>query len=425
MSSATARRGGGLAWTVWALGTAFYAYGFFQRVAPSVMVSELMREFAATAVVLGNLSAFYFYAYAGLQLPLGVVLDALGPRRVMAAGALVAALGSTLFGAAETLGLAYLGRLLIGAGVAVALIGTLKLAMAWFPARRFATVSGLTMLVGTLGAVAGQAPLAAFVEAVGWRAALLWAATFGLLMAVLLWTVVRDQPAPAPLAPGGATAAQPSIAQGLRRILANPQTWLIALYSGMMSAPWLTFAGLWGVPFAMVAYGLDRSAAAAAMSVVLIGFAVGAPLGGWISDAMSRRRPVMIGGAAGCLVTWLLILYLRQPPMAVIYVVFFLNGWFSGTVIIMFALAREHNAPQFGGTLAGFINTAGIGTVAILQPSVGYVLDLLWTGEMQDGLRLYAEATYLRAFLAFPACAAVALVASVVTRETHCRQQVH
>jgi MFS family permease len=152
---------GPLPWFMWSLGALFFCYAFFQRVAPSVLVSDLMRDFGVGAAVLGNLSAFYFYAYAGMQLPLGVLVDNWGPRRILAGGALVCGLGTLMFATADTLGPAYLGRLLIGAGAGFAFVATMKLAGTWFPPRRFALMSGLTGMMGMAGAVAGQAPMAA------------------------------------------------------------------------------------------------------------------------------------------------------------------------------------------------------------------------------------------------------------------------
>ncbi len=108
--------GGPLPWLMWSLGALFFCYAFFQRVAPSVLVSDLMRDFGVGAAVLGNLSAFYFYAYAGMQLPLGVLVDNWGPRRILTGGALVCGLGTLMFATADTLGPAYLGRLLVGGG---------------------------------------------------------------------------------------------------------------------------------------------------------------------------------------------------------------------------------------------------------------------------------------------------------------------
>ena len=148
VSGQTTRR----AWLVWAPAALFFALVFFQRTAPGVMVEELMRDFSVGAALLGNLAAFYFYAYASVQLGVGLVLDNWGPRRVLTGAALVAAAGAVVFALAESLHAAYLGRLLIGLGCAFGWIGCLTVIGQWFPARRFATVAGLSGMVGMVGA---------------------------------------------------------------------------------------------------------------------------------------------------------------------------------------------------------------------------------------------------------------------------------
>ena len=201
----TGREGGGAAalgrlpWFMWSLGALFFCYGFFQRVAPSVMISDLMRDFGVTAGVLGNLSAFYFYAYAGMQLPVGVVVDNWGSRRVLAGGALICSIGTLLFATATTLGPAYLGRFLIGCGAGIALMATMKLAATWLPPGHFALMSGLTGMLGMVGAVGAQAPMAAMVAHFGWRDTLSATAAGGVAIAFVNTIIMASGAAFQPL----------------------------------------------------------------------------------------------------------------------------------------------------------------------------------------------------------------------------------
>ena len=184
-----------LAWSVWALGASLYLAGFFQRVAPAVMTQELMADFGIAAAGLGQLSAFYFYSYVAIQVPTGLAVDRYGPRRVLAAGALVATLGGLAFAMAPTFGTAALGRLAVGAAVGVAFVATLKLAAHWFPARRFALASGLTLACGVIGAVGAGAPLRAAISAFGWRPVMLASAAAIALVFAAIILIVRDDPA--------------------------------------------------------------------------------------------------------------------------------------------------------------------------------------------------------------------------------------
>ena len=296
--------GGARAWLIWALGSLCFAYAFFQRVAPSVMVDELMRDFAVGAAVLGNLSAIYFYAYAGLQIPVGMALDRWGPRRMLTGAISLAALGSAIFATADSLALAYLGRLMIGAGSAVGFVGTLMLVSRWFPIGRFAFLSGMTMLVAMAGGVLGQAPLAPVVEAVGWRATLAGAGAFGVVLAVTIWLLVRDRP-PGQAADSGHTAGRAGLLADLRVVLSSRQNWVVGFYGAAMSGPMLSYAALWGVPHMMHIHGLGRAAAAGSASLVLLGWAVGAPVAGWFSDRIGRRKLPLMVAAALTLVVWI------------------------------------------------------------------------------------------------------------------------
>ena len=181
-------------WVIWFVGALTFTYAFMQRVSPSVMIDPLMADLMVSGAVLGNISAFYFYIYAGAQIPIGMMIDRFGPRRLIAPALLVAALGSFIFAQAEVIETAYLGRFLVGFGVAFGYVGTLKLATNWFPARRFALLSGMTMSLGMLGAIYGQAPLAALVEDSGWRQTLILLALLAVGLSAAVWLIVRDRP---------------------------------------------------------------------------------------------------------------------------------------------------------------------------------------------------------------------------------------
>ena len=408
------------AWLIWSVGAASFAYAFLQRVSPSVMVEDLMRDFAVSGAILGNLSAIYFYAYAGLQIPVGVALDNWGPRRMLTAAAAIAAIGSVLLASADGLTVAYLGRLLVGVGCAVGFVGSLKIATHWFPSNRFAFVAGMSMLAGMAGGVIGQAPMAALVEAVGWRDALLVAGALAVAIAAASWLIVRDRP---PGADGAAAEPEPrrNVFADLKQVVARPQNWVVAFFGAAMSAPMLAYGGLWGVPHLMQTYGLDRPAAAGSASVLMLGWAAGAPLSGWTSDRLGRRRLPMAVAAAISLACWLALLYVPDLPLAVAWLLLFAIGASSAGMVISYAVARESSPVKVSGAVTGFVNTATVGSGALMQPLVGWFLDVNWDGTLVDGVRLYGAAAYDVALITMPACAAASFVSVWLIRETFCR----
>ena len=383
------------------------------------MIDQLMRDLGVGAAVLGNLSAFYFYAYAGLQIPVGITLDRWGPRRVLTAAAAICAFGSLCFALSESLILLYLGRLMIGVGSAFGFVGALKLASVWFPARRFAQVSGMTLMIGMFGGIAGQAPLAVLVDAVGWRPALAGAAAAGALLAFGIWRIVRDRPPDSP--PPGPRDTPSSVAAALRRVLGRPQNWAIAFVGAATSAPLLAFAGLWGVAWLMQVQGMTRTEAAATTSLLLIGWAVGSPLAGTLSDRLARRKPVLVAAAGGGLLCLCAILYLPGLPGSALSVLFFVTGFFLGGMVVCFAIAREINPGAVGGTALAFTNMAVTGTGALFQPLIGALLDFYWDGAMIEGVRLYAPEAYRAALSVLVIFLAAGLGVAFFVRETRAK----
>jgi MFS family permease len=395
-------------------GALFFFYAWVLRVAPSVMIEELMRDFAVGAAALGNLSAFYFYGYAGMQVPIGMMIDRFGPRRLMTVAAGVCALGCVLFAMSSAFWGVAAGRFFIGASAAFSLVGAMAVAGHWFPARRFALLSGLAMMMGMAGGVFGQAPMRVVVEHYDWRTAMLMAAAGGLALAIAAWATVRDRHR------GSGGVRQ--VFGGLGRVLRNPQTWLIAIAGLGTTGPLLGFAGLWGVPYLEATQGVDRTAAAAVTSSLFIGWGVGAPLFGWFSDRIGRRRLPFVIGVALCTATIGALVYLPGLPLLAISGLCFLCGFGGSSQIVGFAAVREHNVASLSGTAIGFVNGMVTGAGALYQPSLGWLLDLAWGGQMAAGARIYDPSAYRFAFSAIAAGAVIGLCCTLLMRETYCRQ---
>jgi len=263
-----------LSWAVWGLGAILYLIGFYQRVAPAVMTSELMVSFNIGATGLGNLSGIYFYSYVAMQVPTGILADRWGPRRLLSAGALVAGAGALVFAMAPSFIWAGMGRLLIGGSVAVAFVAMLKLAAHWFAPRHFALTSGMALFCGIIGAVFAGVPLRLLVSAMGWRPVMIGSGLITLAVAVLIWMLVRDDPGEKGYisyahAVSGVTP-HPRFMTGIKAIFKHRNPWLLCLIPGGIVGSVLTFSGLWGVPFLTTHYGLSLMLAWLVLGAVLI-----------------------------------------------------------------------------------------------------------------------------------------------------------
>lgn len=363
---------------VFALALASFVLSFFHRTAPAAIAGELTQAFSISAAVLGTLAATYFYVYTVLQIPVGVLADTLGPRKLLAGGSAIAALGSLLFALAPAWELAAVGRTLVGIGVSVAFISILKVSAVWFPANRFATLAGLTMFAGNLGAVIAGAPLAWLVTQASWRTVFVGLAALSALLAVLSWWRVRDRPedlglpAVNPAAP--ATQRLPWM-RAVARVLANRVTWPAFFVNVGVGGSFLAFAGLWAVPFLQQTRGMSRVDAAQHSSLLLLGVAFGSLLVGLVSDRLQSRRGVMRAFVVLYLLSWApWVLHVDWPHAATL-------GWFllMGLLIPGFTLswtiAKEANPVEFSGIATAVVNVGIFLGTGVLQPLVGWVLD--------------------------------------------------
>ena len=396
----------------WFFCALFFFYAFVLRVAPAVMVEELMREFTVGAAILGYLSATYLYIYAALQIPLGLVVDKYGLRGVVAGACAVCGIGSVVFSLAENVYVAYLGRGLVGAGAAFSFVGALNMAARWFPSR-FAVLGGWAQMMGSVGGFVGQAPLSMAVAVFGWRNCNLSLGAGGIFLAVLLLFTVRDPKK------NGNSNDNLSIWLGLKYVCTNSQTWLATLAAAGLTGTLLAFAGLWGVPYLMAAREIDKPSAASFISIIFIGWAVRAPFFGWLSDRIGKRRVLLLCGTAGAALTISTIIVFPKLSTILIIPVLTLKGFFSASMILGFALAKENNPAESSGVALGLINTFVVGSGAILQPVVGVLLDYTWSGQTSGGVRIFDVEAFQVSMAILPLICLLSFVSAFYIREPH------
>jgi len=407
--------GGKRAWLIWSLAAIAFGYAFFHRVAPGVMVHDLMRDFAISGTMVGTLSALYFYPYFLLQIPLGALLDVLGARYLLSSALFLSALGSLLFGFAYNIEMAYFGRFLIGIGCSVGFLAALTLASKWFPLNRFALISGLTMLIAMTGAILGQAPLALFVSNYGWRSSMWFLSIFGIILGLLVLIIVRNRPEN--ITPEKIHDPWKQMLRCLLIASKSTQMWRIALVAATMSAPMLTLGGLWGTPYLMSAYDLGRSEAAFLTSFMLIGWAFSAPSFGWLSDFLGRRKPILVAGSATLTICLGLIVLIPSTNIYVTLTLFTLIGASGSVMVSAFALVKEVIPTNAQGSAIGIVNSMTVASGAILQPFVGSILDFRWDGRLYDGARIFNETDYRLAFSTIFFSALLGLIVSTSLKE--------
>lgn len=376
-----------------------------------------MQVYSLSGAGLGHLAACFFYAYLIMQIPAGLLLDRYSPRLILLCAMVLCAFGTMIFARTDTLFIAELSRFLIGLTAAFAGITCFKLATIWFPPKRFALVAGLSMTIAMVGAVCGEAPLSYLMKHSDWRQALEITALSGFFLAFLIALIVRDKK----------TATQKSttkigLTAQMRIIFKEKQTWLLSLYSGLAFAPVSVFGGLWGVSFIEQAYAMGNVEAAGTVSLIFIGFAIGCPISGWISDRMERRKPIMVSGTLMAFICLELILYLPLLPFMLQLLMFFF-GLGASCFFLCFAMIREINPLVFAGSVLGFMNTFDSLWEAITEPFVGKLLDLSWSGALQGSVRIFSVYEYRLGLSSLSIYLILALGLLFFIKETFCKQK--
>lgn len=422
-----------LAFLVWGLAAAFYLFGFFQRVTPASLAGDLMRDFQLTAAGLGNLSAFYYYAYAAIQIPAGLLADRWGPSRLFLAGSVLAGLGALLFGLADTVLFAGIGRALIGAAHGVAWVSMLKIVTHWFPSSRFASMSGLSLAVGTLGAVLAGPPLRWLADSFGWRSVIAASGGLALLLALAIWRWMRDDPLDRRYmthAPPSAHARVRLMDAGthmpvwaaVRKVFGYRNTWLIFVANSGTCGAFLAFTGLWGVPFLAQHHGLTVQQASLITSAMLVLFAFSGPVFGALSDRWHlRKRPFAIGAGA-MLAGFALMALWPSAPLPLLVPVLLAAAFGAASMVISFGYAKESVPVELQGTVTGVVN-AGVMVGTLTQmPVIGLILDAYWQGEIAGGVRQYSLQAFQVGLQFLAGWVAISFALLLATRETHARQ---
>ena len=397
-----------------------YVLSFFQRFAPAGIAQDLAVSFSTSAASLGALAATYFYVYTLMQIPTGILADTLGPRRILALGGVIGGLGSFMFGFAPSLDWALAGRTLIGLGVSVTFIAMLKLVAVWFEESRFATMVGICMLVGNMGSVLAGAPLSGLAQATGWRGVFIGIGVVSLVLAVACWIIVRDRPDA-----GSATAAprfdRTVVLTGLLAVLKNRATWPAIVVNTGMAGAFFTFGGLWATPYLVQVHGMARPVATAHLSLWFGGFAVGCFFIGTLSDRIGRRKPVLIATSHVYAAIWLAWLSGAAMPPWLSYSLFAVMGLVTAGFSLTWACAKEVNPPLLSGMSTSIANIGGFLAGALLQPLVGWVMDLGWKGAVLDGSRFYDLDTWRGGVLVVALFALIGAIGSWWIHETRCR----
>jgi MFS family permease len=353
--------------TVFTLFTAAYFMSYFYRSANAVIAPDLSREMALGAAQLGLMTSLFYAAFAVVQIPLGVGLDRWGPRWVTPGLMLVGAGGSLVFAAAMSFGSLALGRALIGMGMAGVLMGSLKVFSQWFPARRFATVSGMLVGIGSMGALFAATPMAVLNSHFGWRSIFLVGAvlTAAIAAAIMVWT--RNTP------PGVAWTGYASGQGSVRDVFGDRRFWRIAPLTFFLAGTILGFQGLWAGPYLYDTQGLAGVQVGNILLLLGIGSTLGFASSGWLGDRFGLARVIVVMSAIFVFCQYALALV---PPPTAIRILYFLFGYTGAYNVMLLAQVRHIFPLTMTGKAVSSVNLFAIGGTFVLQWCMGLIIGL-------------------------------------------------
>lgn len=410
-------------WLVFAVLAAAYVLVYFHRTSPAVVALDLMADLQVGAAATGLLASAYFYPYALMQLPAGLLSDSWGPRKSITLFFALAGLGSLMFGLAGSLGLAMLARVLVGLGVGMVFVPTMKILTRWFRREEFARAMGLLMALGGVGVYTAAGPLAWLSKLIGWRGSFLSIGAVTLLLAVVIWLVVRNTPQEkgyAPLADPAADPGAPSaigLGQGIKMVLKSPRFWPLAVWFFFTpGGVFFSFGGLWGGPYLMQVYGLSKTQAGGILNMLAVGMILGSPLWSWVSDKVlvSRKKLILITSAATVLLMLPLVLATDKMSLPMLYGwCFLLSLCTSAIVVVAFTSTKELFPVAIAGTATGLVNLPPFLGGAIMQPVLGWLLEL-----QAPAATTYSATVYGRAFILYLVSAVISLLAACFMKDT-------
>ena len=374
------------------LATAYVASHFFR--ASNVTIGlDLMRDLAIGPEALGALTGAFFFGFAATQIPCGFLFDRFGPRRSLVGMLILATTGGIIFTLAPTWPLLLTGRVLMGAGFGVMLIGSMVVISRWFPPDRFSTLAAMVLSIGLLGNLAATTPLAWATQAIGWRSVFGTAVVFTALAAIAIWLVVRDAPPGHPFL--ARTAESPGqMLKGLMEVLRDRRLWPILALNFSNYACTFTVQGLWGGPFLREVHGLSAIAAGNVLLVAVIAYQSGMLAFGPLDRMLDTRKWIAMGGTHVIIAILATLALWPHPPVWVPIGAIVGIGFLSATSTMVMTHGRGIIPDRLIGRGIATINTSVMFGVACMQTLSGIIVGAF--EPLADGAR--SETAYRALF---------------------------
>lgn len=375
-----------------------FCFSMFYRLTNAVLAPDLIQAFNLTAERLGVLSSAFFYTFALFQIPMGVLLDRIGPRKVIALFTLIGAAGAFVFACAGGFYLALAGRALLGIGMAAALMGSFKVFVNRYPPRRFATLSGAILSIGTLGPILATSPLVFLNSAIGWRLTFVYCGILTVALALLLFWVLREDhhEAGREILVSASAGHKAGVIKTLGLVFGTLAFWQIGAMSFFRSGTFMGLQGVWLGPFLMEIKGFAPLTAGNVLMMLSLGAAVGAPIAGYLAERVFRSaKSVILLGVSVYVLLLIPLTGVFKIESAVAYgAVFMLQGFFASFGILGYTHIKELFPLSMSGTAIAAVNFFVMAGGAVVMQGIGIIIS-----SYRSAHPLYSAGAYHLAFL--------------------------
>ncbi len=379
-------------WLMWGLASFFYAYQYILRVLPNIMMADILEKFQIDASLFGQYSGLYYIGYAGMHIPVGILLDKYGPKWILPLCMILTVIGIMPLLYAQHWIYPGIGRLLIGMGSSAAILGVFKVIRMSFPEDKFTFILGCSVTIGLVGAIYGGQPVNYFMQTFGMEAVLQCIILLGVMLAIATFWSIPAQ---------SVTHSDKGWLASVKEVLTNPQIILICLFAGFMVGPLEGFADVWGKEYLRLVYKLNENVASSLPSLIFLGMCFGSPILSWITEKTKAYYGFIILSAVVMAACFFLLLT-GQLPVSALALMFVIVGIFCAYQILAIYKASTYGGEQLVGLTTACANMIIMTFGYVFHSIIGQMMSHFWDGTMNAEIPVYDAHAYTLSLMVIP-----------------------
>lgn len=413
------------AWLICLVMSLFFFYEFVQMNVFDSIAQDVLVDFSLSSTTVGYLASMYFYGNFLMVIPAGMLLDRFSTKKIALTAMTVSTFATIVFSQTHSGALAHVCRFLAGMGAGFCFLSNIRLASRWFSANHLAFVTGIIVTMAMLGGMVAQTPMAILADHVGWRYAMLANGILGLVIMVLIFFIVRDQPRKEEVLvqEEHQHLKKYGVLHSLSFVVRSRNNWFGGLYTMLMNLPIFILGALWGMTYLEQVDGISHAQASYVISMLFIGVIFGSPAFGWFSDKILSRRKPMLLGAVSSLIVVLMMMYIPNLSVTSLLILSFLLGFLTSSQIISYPAIAELNPIELTASAVSIVSIVIMFSGIVVQPLTGWLIGLHWDHQMTDGKPLYLKSDFMSAMWIMPISFVLSFFVALGIKETGCKSE--